>query len=157
MVRRAAVILSVLFLGSLAVFVLLFARGMATRRDPTSTSPHEAYRALIANPIPAGVTELQGGGTTWQGYSISLRFRARSLEDAGFTQPPYEQADCARVHSDLTANPLDPSPFDPEWKVPEAGNPICLVWSELYNDWTTLGNHSVLYVDGWAFFNGRGS
>jgi hypothetical protein len=46
------------------------------------------------------------------------------------------------------ANPLDPSPFIPEWKVPEAGKPMCLVWSELSNDWTRLGNHSVLYVDG---------
>jgi hypothetical protein len=147
-VRRAVVILSVLLCGSLAVSMLLCVRGTAKGRDPTGTSPHEAYRALIANPIPAAVTDLQGGGTTWQGYSIALRFRARSLESAGFTQPPYAQAECAHVYSDLMANPLDPSPFIPKWKVPEAGKPMCLVWSELSNDWTRLGNHSVLYVDG---------
>jgi hypothetical protein len=156
-VRRAIVFLSVLVFGSLAVSMLLFVRGMATRRDPTSTSPHEAYRALIADPIPAAVTDLQGGGTTWQGYSISLRFRVRSLESAGFTQPPYVQADCAQVYSDLMANRLDPSPFIPEWKIPEVGKPLCLVWNELSNDWTRFGNHSVLYVNGWGFFIGRGS
>ncbi len=83
------------------------------RRDPTSTSPDEAYRALIANPIPAAVTDLQGGGTTWQGYSIALRFRAPSLESAGFTRPPYLQADCTQLHSELKANLFDPSPFIP--------------------------------------------
>ena len=94
---------------------------------------------------------------TWQGYSIFLRFRAPSLESAGFTQPPYVQAECTPVYSELMVNPLDPSPFNPEWEIPEAGNPTCLTWSELSNDWTTLGNHSVLYVDGRVFFVGRGS
>ncbi len=130
---------------------------MATRRSPTSTSPHEAYRALIANPIPMAVADLQGGGTTWQGYSISLRFRAPSLESAGFTRPPYVQADCGRVYTALMAHPLDPSPFSPRWQIPQAGNPVCLEWSELSNDWTSLGNHSVLYLDGWVFFMGRSS
>jgi hypothetical protein len=156
-VRKAAVILSVLFFGTVVVSMVVFFRGMATRRNPTSTSPHEAYRALIASPIPTVVTDLQGGGTTWQGYSISLRFRAPSLESAGFTQPPYVRADCAHVYTDLMANPLDPSPFVPQWQIPEAGNPVCLKWSELSNDWTTLGNHSALHVEGWVFFVGRGS
>jgi hypothetical protein len=155
--RKVAAVLSVLFFASLVVGAALFIRGMATRRDATSTSPQAAYRALIADPIPAAVTDLQGGGTTWQGYSIALRFRAPSLESAGFTQPPYVPADCARIQSELTASPLDPSPFIPEWQVPEGRNPTCLRWSELSNDWTKLGNHSVLYAEGWGFFMGRGS
>jgi hypothetical protein len=155
-VRRVAAILSALFLGAVAVMTGICVHGMATRLDPTSTSPEEAYRALIANPIPATVTHLQGGGTTWQGYSISLRFRAPSLESAGFTQPPYRQVDCARLDPNVITNTFAPSPFTPEWNIPETGSPRCLKWSELSNDWTTLGNHSVLYVEGWVFFVGRG-
>ncbi len=130
---------------------------MAKRLDPTNTSPVNAYRALIADPIPAGVTDLQGGGLTWQGYTIRLRFRAPSLERAGFAQPPYQSADCSRLESELRSDPFDPSPFDPEWKIPDGGDPICLEWHELSNDWTTLGNHLVMYVGGWVFFDGGGS
>ncbi len=156
LVRRTSVILSVLILGTCSVWVVVAVRETSARRDPTSTSPEEAYRALIANPIPAAVTDLQGGGTTWQGYSILLRFRAPSLESAGVTQPPYVQADCAWFRSDLKVNSLGPWPFAPEWKIPEGGNPVCLQWNELSNDWTTLGNHDVLYVEGWVFFMGGG-
>ncbi len=155
--RRVAAILKALLLGALVVVIGLCVQRMAARRDPTSLSPDVAFRTLIANPIPAAVTDLQGGGTTWQGYSISLRFWAPSLESAGFARPPYRQADCAQLDSRVKANAFDPSPFIPEWKIPETGNPICLEWNELSNDWTTLGNHSVLYVEGWVFFVGRGS
>ena len=55
------------------------------------------------------------------------------------------------------ANVFEPSPFDPAWQIPEAGDPICLQWNELRNGWTTLGNHSVLYVAGWVLFVGHGS
>ena len=157
LVRRAAVILCVLILGATVVSVVVAIRGTLARRDPIGTSAEEAYRALIADPIPAAVSDLQGGGTTWQGYNILLRFRAPSLERAGFTQPPYLQADCAWFHSDLIAPSLDQWPFIPKWKIPEAGNPVCLQWNELSNDWTTLGNHSALYVEGWVFFMGGGS
>ena len=130
---------------------------MASRRDPTNLSPAEAFQALIADPVPAAVRDLQGGGLTWQGYSISLRFRAPSLESAGFSQPPYRQVDCAQLKSRMKTNAFDPSPFVPEWKIPETGTPTCLEWRELSNAWTTLGDHRVLYVDGWVFFVGGGS
>ncbi len=155
-VGRAADILSVLILGAFAVSIGFCYYGMVMRRDPRSTSPDEAYRRLIADPIPAAVTDLQGGGTTWQGYNILLRFRAPSLENAGFTHPPYLPVDCARVYPYLATKRLDPSPFIPPWKIPEAGERVCLEWSELSNDWTTLGNHWVVYVDGWVFFVGGG-
>jgi hypothetical protein len=156
-VEKVVVILSALILGAFAISIGAFYRGMLMRADPRSTSPDEAYRALIANPIPTAVTDLQGGGTTWQGYGISLRFRAPSLESAGVTQPPYVQANCTQVYYELTKHPLDPSPFVPKWKIPDVENPTCLEWSELSNEWTTLGNHSVLYADGWIFFVGSGS
>ena len=76
---------------------------------------------------------------------------------ADVTQPPYLQVDCAQLDPNVITNAFDPSPFIPEWKIPETGNPRCLEWNELSNDWTTLGNHSVLYVEGWVLFVGGGS
>lgn len=155
--QRFSQSLRVLSVIAVVIVVWLFVRGMDSRRDPTATSPDDAFRALIADPIPSVVSDLQGGGTTWQGYSIALRFRAPSLEAAGFKQPPYKSKDCAEIHSSIAVSSFEPSPFDPAWEIPTSGTPVCLVWHELSNTWTTLGNHSVLFVDGWVFFVGRGS
>lgn len=155
--KRFAQNLSVLIIVAIVAVVWVFVRGMDSRRDPTTTSPEDAFRALVANPIPPVVSDLQGGGTTWQGYSIALRFRVPSLQAAGFTQPPYKSVDCTEIHSGIAVNYFEPSPFDPAWNIPTSGTPVCLVWHELSNAWTTLGDHSVLFVDGWVFFVGGGS
>ena len=41
-----------------------------------STNTEEIFKAVVFNPIPNEITNLQGGGYQWQGYRIHLRFAA---------------------------------------------------------------------------------
>ena len=106
-------------------------------------SAEEVYEDLIRSPIPAQVTDLQGGKKdSLQGYTAYLRFQAPSLSYVGFTRPTYERTDCSEVHvpSSLPTKPLR-SRFTPEWTVPTDPT-VCLrsvglphkVWNYVIHD-----------------------
>ena len=112
---------------------------------------------LVADPVPAGLTDLQGAGTTWQGYGIYLRFRASSLSAAGLASPPYEPADCAEVMRYLELPQNLTSEFSPVWAPTTGPDATCQAAYELENEWTKLGSHRVMYSGGWVHFVGMGS
>ena len=88
---------------------------MSCAPGPSSgNTPQEMFEYLIERPVPSEVTNLQGVGDTWQGYSIWLRFNAtddymKSLITKGFTSVP-----CDNVQSDF-ALPEHYDRFDPPW------------------------------------------
>ncbi len=139
------------------VFVLLVVTSFESRRSGTSIPVDELFETLIGRPVPADVIELQGAGTTWQGYSIYLRFRAPSLEAAGFASPPYEPADCSRVIRILPLPESIDSPFAPAWSPSLGPDATCLEAHELVNEWTGSATHRVLQAGGWVHFVGIGS
>ena len=138
-------------------FIALVVWSFESRRHGTNIPPHEMFANLIATPVPAEVSELQGAGTTWQGYDIYLRFRAPSLAASGLAVPPYEPVSCAEILRDLELPEHIDSPFSPEWAPSPTVDAICLQAHELGNGWTTLGTHRVMYSGGWVHFAGFGS
>lgn len=118
----------------------------------TATPVEEIFETLIASPIPAAVTQLQGARSdSMQGYVAFVRFRAPSPSAAGLSSPPYDPVDCAEVVPQLVLPGFLDSPFVPEWAPP--GFPeICL---------QTVGAREfvtgyVVYDDGWVHFLGSG-
>lgn len=153
--RRAAIALGVLALliGACAGY---FRYSMNQRMRGTSVPPEQMFQVLIATPVPEAVGELQGAGTTWQGYAIYLRFRAPSLDAAGFRSPPYETVACTEIASRFAFPEHMDSPFSPPWSPSLSPNATCLQRYELSNEWTHLGSHFAVYSDGWLHFTGSG-
>lgn len=127
------------------------------RRHGTDIPAGEIYAALLSKPVPETVVNLQAAGTTWQGYSLYLRFRASSLHSAGITTPPYQAVDCVAILSRLTLPATIHSTFSPEWTVPDPENGSCFEALEIGNGWTKLGSHYVMKSGEWIYFAGFGS
>jgi hypothetical protein len=155
-VRRAAL--------AIGIVVLLLGTCVAYQRYQwdqrmrgSSLPPAEMFSALIRNPVPKAVSELQAAATTWQGYSAYLRFRAPSLDAAGISSPPYESVDCNEI-ADRFAFPTHmDAPFSPPWSPPTSRDRICVQQHELSNEWTGSASHFVVWADGWIHFSGSGS
>jgi hypothetical protein len=156
-VRRPGVIAAtavfLISVGCCAFFTWRF----ESRRHGTTIPPREIYETLIADSIPDEVSELQAAGTTWQGYAIYLRFKAPSLDVAGFATPPYQPVDCGEILVYFELPDHIRSPFSPEWALPSPPQRTCLEAHDLRNDWTTLANHRVMYSGGWVLFVGFGT
>lgn len=151
-------IASLIIVGGVATFLFFYARGIessAERSLPSNATAREIFRRLIRDPIPARVTDLQGGGTTGPGYRVALRFRAPSLEAAGLAGPGYEAVSCRDVYRTLIAAVPTPSPFRPPWQIPVTDDSTCVQAHARDNAWTRSGRHTTLYVDGWVYFSGR--
>ena len=65
-----------IFAPSLFAAFLFSGCGSELLIESGTTKPHRAYQSTISNQIPAGISNLQGGAETWQGYRVSLRFNA---------------------------------------------------------------------------------
>ena len=91
------------------------------------TEPEQVFEAVIASPIPDGVSDLQAvSASGMQGYLAYARFRAPSLESVGLTSPPYKAVECQGLRLGLMLPDFIDSPFSPEWAPLEAGAQICL-------------------------------
>ena len=108
-------------------FVSLFLLGCAN--GPSSgNSPQEMFEHLIASPVPAEVTQLQGVGDTWQGYSLWLRFNAPDAFIRTLTENGYAAVPCNKEMFVLSPGY---DLFDPPW------NPSVTQCYEgqIFNDW----------------------
>ena len=121
--------------------------------------PPDDARAFVEalRRTPAAVRDLQGGGTTWQGYQIFLRFRAPSLEEAGFASPPYEEIDCEGMAARMAIPESIDSPFEPPWSPGVGPRATCWQADEIRTEWTHLGTHRVLFDGHVVHFVGSGS
>ena len=141
----------------LAAFVAVVVIRFDARRHGTDLPVETLYGALVARPVPAAVRDLQGGGTTWQGYQIFLRFRAPSLEEAGFASPPYEEIDCEGMAARMAIPESIDSPFEPPWSPGVGPRATCWQADEIRTEWTHLGTHRVLFDGHVVHFVGSGS
>ncbi len=132
-------------------------RSFEARRHGTEIPPDQIFEALFQRNVPDAVQDLQASGTTWQGYSIYLRFRVPSFEAAGISSPPYESVDCDDIQFYLTLPTEVNAKFSPVWSVPLTEGVTCLAAYELSNAWTKLGSHYLMKNGEWVHFAGYGS
>ena len=129
-------------------FYLFVAWSFRSQLHGTAVPVEEIFESLIASPIPAAVSQLQGARSdAMQGHLAFMRFQAPSLLSAGLTSPPYEPVDCAEFLPWFDLPDFMESPFSPEW-APPASPEICLRTV----DRGGAINH-VVYDDGWVHFS----
>ena len=146
---------SILFL--LAAFVLYTYWTMQSQLSGAWTEPEQVFEAVIASPIPAGVSELQAVSSSgMQGYLAYARFRAPSLESVGLTSPPYETVDCLGIGLALVMPEFIDSPFSPEWAPLDAREPTCLEAGSVPNRWAAGARNRVVLAGGFIHFISSG-
>jgi hypothetical protein len=118
------------------------------------TEPEEVFEAVIASPIPDGVSDLQAvSSSSMQGYVAYVRFRAPSLESVGLTSPPYEPVECQRFRFALMIPDFIDSPFSPEWAPFDEGARTCLEAGSVPNRWAAGGaRNQVVLAGGFIHF-----
>ena len=126
----------------LAIFITL-TFSACTERGPTSTNTQEEmFAAVIANPIPPEVTELQGVGDTWQGYQLFLRFTAPEATRMQLFEA-YTPVPCDEVMPRLALPEPAYDKFAPVWTPQTVVDPACAT-AVVSNEWTYIGTHTIL-------------
>jgi hypothetical protein len=153
--QLARLIGGVLFL--LAAFLLYTYWTLQSQMSGGWMEPGEVFEAVIASPIPDGVSELQAvSASGMQGYLAYLRFRAPSLESIGLTSPPYETVDCQGIRFALRMPDFIDSPFSPEWAPLEARGATCLEAASVPNHWAAGARNRVVLAGGFIHFASSG-
>ncbi len=132
-------------------FYLFVAWSFRSQLHGTAIPVEEIFESLIASPIPAAVSQLQGARSdAMQGHLAFMRFQAPSLLSAGLTSPPYGPVDCAQILSRFVLPDFLKSPFSPEW-APPVSPEICLQTVDLQGG--AGATNYVVYDDGWVHFH----
>jgi hypothetical protein len=126
-----------------------------TPPGPTSANtPEQMFEHIIQRPIPASVSDLQGVGDTWQGYSIYLRFHATPDFIASFLQSGWQPIEWQRIEYRFQLPHISYDRFTPSWA------PNAVTRKECYeghfpNSWGT-GTHYLLVdrASGTLYFYG---
>ncbi len=110
----------------------------------SSNTPVEIFEYVIASPVPTDVVDLQGGGYTWQGYSLWLRFRASENTIQQLLAHEYEQVECEQILPYLELNHTGIE-FQTPWQ-PESIEDRQCYWTPdiITNPWTHAGQHYLL-------------
>ncbi len=133
--------------------------GGCDRGGPSSANtPQQMFAYVIQSPIPPGVTDLQGVGDTWQGYSLYLRFHATDATIDALIAKGYQPATWDRISWRFKLPSKEYDRFKPSW------DPQSIVTKECYeadvsNTWTGSGSH-YLVIDrsnGVVYFYGVGA
>ncbi len=147
---RFLVVSVFILVGGFYLFVLFVAWTWRSHLPGTAIPVEEIFESLIASPIPAAVTQLQGARSdSMQGYLALMRFQAPSPSSAGLTSPPYEPLDCAQILPGFVLPDFLDSPFSPEWAPPVSPD-IRLQTVGLQAGFTNY----LVYDDGWVHFLG---
>lgn len=107
----------------------------------SANTPQEMFEYVIAKPIPSSIKGLEGGGYTWQGYSIFLRFTA----DASFIEmllnKKYSRKNWDQVKSRFDLPSELKRRFSSPWNPAALNNKQCFEKEYVSNDWTGGGTH----------------
>ena len=157
MTRGTAVSLLGCVLFLLFAFVLYTYWSMQSQMSGGWAKPEEVFEAVIASPMPDGVSDLQAvSASGMQGYLAYTRFRAPSLESVGLTSPPYEAVECQGIRLGLMMPDFIDSPFSPEWAPLEAGTTTCLEAGSVPNRWAVGARNRVALAGGLIHFASTG-
>jgi hypothetical protein len=118
----------------------------------------DAFRALLSDPIPASVTNLQGFGNTWQGYGFYLRFNASKADIDAIIAQGFKPATWTSISYRFNL-PDGENPFTPDWNPASISTKECYELDGVKNGWTHSGAH-YLVIDrstGTVYFHGVGS
>ena len=148
-----------LLVTAICLGMTVFLAGCRSSSGPGSANtPAEMFQNVVANPIPAGVSNLQGVGDTWQGYSLYIRFTATDAEsnaiiDQGFKPVPWKDV------SYRFALPSGYDRFTPPWRPESISTQECYERDSVTNGWTGMGTHYLLVdrATGTVHFYGVGS
>jgi hypothetical protein len=133
--------------------------GLASRSHPSSANtPQEMFQYTIQNPVPSSVTNLQGVGDTWQGYSLYLRFNASKADIDAIIAQGFKPAAWTSISYRFDL-PAGYDRFTPDWNPASISTNECYELDSVKNGWTHSGTH-YLVVDrsaGTVYFYGIGA
>lgn len=144
-------------MGILAAVALAAVAGCGGPGPTSTNTPREMFEAVLMSPVVGGVSDLQGVGDTWQGYSLYLRFTATSDCIDSLIATGYRDVYWSDIEEEFDL-PAGYDRFDPDW----APGAICdkdCYFDEVENSWTHSGTHW-LVVDresGTVYFRGLGA
>lgn len=91
----------------------------------TANTPEELFQGVVRSPVPAGVTDIQATGDTWQGHQLFVRFAAAP----GFLGPwlasEFDAAPCDAVLDRLVLPNRTYDTFTPGWSPRTIPAPAC--------------------------------
>ena len=88
----------------------------STPSGPTSANtPEQMFEHIVQAPLPPSVTNLQGVGDTWQGYSIYLRFHASPEFIAAFLTSGWKPAEWRSIEGHFHLPNPSYNRFTPSW------------------------------------------
>ncbi len=125
---------------------------------PTSANtPREMFEAVLMSPVVGGVSDLQGAGDTWQGYSLYLRFTATRDCIDSLIATGYRDVYWSDIEDEFDL-PLGYDRFDPPWAPGSIYDKDCYI-DEVENSWTHSGTHWLVVdrEDGTVYFRGLGA
>lgn len=123
-----------------ALIILLCGNGCDEGASSANT-PEEMFEALIMDPMPSSIKNLEGVGDTWQGYNIFLRFEADGEFIGRLSGEGYEKVEWDAVKSRFEL-PKGYDKFKTPWKLDEIKNKECFRSSgNVKNKWTHSGEH----------------
>jgi hypothetical protein len=123
----------------------------------SANTPQEMFECIIEDPIPSYVANLEGGGYTWQGYAIWLRFNASDRFIDKLRQQGYEVVDWEAIsHQFEIASEIE-NRFS-SWDPGEIKDKICFQ-KDVSNSWTHVGTHYFVYdrENKVIYFSGTGA
>ncbi len=110
----------------------------------SGNTPVEMFEYVLASPVPTDVVDLQGGGDTWQGYNLWLRFRASENTIQQLLTHEYEPVECTQVLPYLELKHTEIR-FQPPWQFESIKDPQCHWTTDIItNTWTHAGQHYLL-------------
>ncbi len=145
------------FLSICAAICLLPGCGRDEGIDDTVTPVSTMFQYLVADPLSITASDIQGGGHTWQGYSIYLRFRPSKPLPEILLKKGYTQTTFKDVAYRFELEPRFNGKFSPAWRPSDIKNPRCFVGSAK-NKWTTSGEDYFIVDEGSGvvYFYGNG-
>ena len=139
------------------VVLMLLGCGSSTPGPSSANTPQEMFSYVIESPVPTTVTNLEGVGDTWQGYSLYLRFHAPDADINRIIASGYQPASWSDISYRFNLPP-GYNLFSPSWSPASISNKECYE-ADVTNQWTRGGTH-YLVVDrstGTVYFYGIGA
>ncbi len=98
-----------------------------------------AFKTLLADPIPDSVTDLQGGGDVYQGYAVSLRFKADPEDIDALVANGYTKTEWYKIES-WSELRTEHAHFDPPWAPESIEQKECYELRGVPTAWSHQGN-----------------